>query len=91
MVRTLNPRSLIISWQPPPPSDHNGELTGYMVQYTRVGSNTTHEVFTADTTITVSMLSGVYANYSVKVAAVNTNGTGSYGNPVVQMSGQGCK
>ena len=29
MVTTVNPASLIVSWQPPPVIDHNGPLTGH--------------------------------------------------------------
>ena len=88
VVISVNPRSLIVSWQPPPQIDHNGELTDYIIQYTMEGSNMTNEEFTSDTIITIEMLSGAYVNYLVQVAAVTVNGTGPFSDPIVQVSGQ---
>ena len=79
MVTSVNPASLMVSWQPPPPIHHNGMITGYIIQYTRVRSSDMMSMnVTSGTTHTIS---GVFAyvNYSVIVAAVN--GTGPFSNP----------
>ena len=89
MVTTVNPASLMVSWQPPPVIDHNGPLTGHMIQYTRVGSSDImNDVVTSGTTHTT--ISGVvaYSNYSIRVAPVNDQGAGPFSNPVVQVSGE---
>ena len=88
MVTSVNPASLEVSWQPPLEINHNGPVTGYVIQYTRVGSNDTmSENVNSATTHAISGLSA-YVNYSVIVAAVNVNGTGPFSNPVVKISGE---
>ena len=85
MVTSVNPASLMVSWQPPPPIDHNGPIT-YMIQYTRVGSSV--NVNSGTTQYTISGLVA-YVDYSVIVAAMNVNGTGPFSNPpVVGRSGE---
>jgi len=77
-----------VSWDPPPAIDHNGPISGYVIEYTRVESSDMMSVtVTSETTYTISGLVA-YTNYSVRVAAMNVNGTGPFSNPVVQVSGQ---
>ena len=87
-VKVVNSTTLMTSFNPPPIIDHNGQLTGYVIRYTRVGSNNTKYVKTkyTRTTIYLSELDE-FANYSVTVAAVNVNGTGPFSDPVVQATG----
>ena len=87
MVTSVNPASLRVSWQPPPPIDHNGPIT-YMIQYTRVETSAILSVtVNSGTTYTASGLVA-YVEYSVTVAARTVNGTGPFSNPVVQRSGE---
>ena len=88
MVTSVNPASLMVSWQPPPPIDHNGPIT-YMIQYTRVGSSDMMSMnATNRTTHTISGLVA-FVDYSVTVAARTVNGTGPFSNPpVVNRSGE---
>ena len=88
MVTDLDPASLMVSWQQPPAIDHNGPITGHVIQYTRVGLNDTmNETVTSGTTHTISGLVA-YVDYSVTVAAMTVNGTGPFSNPVVGRSGE---
>ena len=88
IVASVNPASLIVSWQPPLEIDHNGPITGYVIQYTRVEtSNMMSENINSGTTHTISGLVA-YVDYSVIMAAVNVNGTGTFSNPVVETSGE---
>ena len=89
MVESHNPASLVVSWQSPIPRDHNGPITGYVIQYTRVGSSDIMSVnVTSGTTHTISGLVA-YVNYSVVVAAMTVNGTGPFSDPpVVGRSGE---
>ena len=90
-VTTVNPSSLEVSWQPPPVQDQNGVITGYMLQYTRVGTSDTMSVtVTSGTTRTISRLVA-FVEYSVEVAAMTVNGTGPFSNATVQVSGQDSK
>ena len=88
MITSVNPASLMVSWQPPLDIDHNGPITGYVIQYTRVGtSNIMSENVNSGTTHTISGLVA-YVNYSVVVAAMNVNGTGPFSNPLIETSGE---
>ena len=82
LVTNVNSASLMVSWQPPPPIDHNGPIT-YMIQYTRVGSSDMMSV-NVNSETTEYTISGLvaYVNYSVIVAARTVNGTGPFSNPV---------
>jgi len=89
MVISVNPASLRVSWQQLPIIHQNGPLTGHVIQYIRVGSNDMMSVnVTSGTTYTISGLVAL-VNYSVRVAAMNVNGTGSFSIPVVGISGDG--
>ena len=87
-METHHPASLTISWQLPPEKDHNGRITGYVIQYTRVGSNDTMSVnVTSGTTHTMSELVPNIA-YSVEVAAMTVNGTGPFSDAIIGTSGE---
>ena len=89
MVTSIEPALLMVSWQPPMQINHNGQITDYVINYTRVGSNDMNETVISETTTTYTISKLVaYVNYSVTVAAVNVNGTGPFSSPVVQLSGE---
>ena len=79
----------MVSWQPPPMIDHNGLITGYIIQYTRTIMNNvmSMNVNSGTTQYTISELVA-FVDYSVRVAAINDNGTGSFSNYVMRTSGQ---
>jgi len=87
-VTSVNPASLMVSWQPPFEIHHNGPLTGYVIQYTR--GDVMNDTFTRGTTLTISRLVA-FVDYSVRVTARNANGTGPFSNPMVQVSGESGK
>ena len=88
IVKSINPASLFVKFRQPQLKHHNGPITGYVIQYIRVGSQiVTRETVTNGTTYTISGLLA-YVDYSVIVAAVNINGTGRFSSPVVKRSGQ---
>ena len=88
MVMSVDPASLMVSWQPPPPIDHNGPINGYVIQYTRVGSSGMMSVnVTSGTAQLISRLFA-YVDHSVTVAAMNVNGTGPFSNSAVDRSGE---
>ena len=80
-----------MSWQPPLEGDENGTITGYVIQYTRVGIfNSDDKMILNVTNATTFPISGLIAcvEYKVSVAAVNKNGTGPFSKPVVAISGE---
>ena len=88
MVTSVNRASLRVSLQSPLERDHNGQINGYTINYTRVGSSDMMSMnVNSGTTHTISGLVA-YVNYSVIVAAVNVNGTGPFSDPVVGRSGE---
>ena len=89
IVTSVNPSSLMVSWQPPPPIDHNGPITGHVIRYTRVGSSDMMSVIiNSGTTEYIISRLVAYVDYSVTVAAMNVNGTGPLSNPMVNRSGE---
>ena len=87
MVTSVNPASLRVSWQPPPPIDHNGAITGYMIQYTRDDGSSDPMTMEGNSGTTLSGLVA-FVDYSVTVAAVNSAGTGTFSDPMVVKSGE---
>ena len=85
MVTSVNPASLMVSWDPPPPIHHNGPIT-YMIQYTGGGTSDMMN-FNSGTMQRISALVA-YVEYSVRVAARTVNGTGPFSNAVVHRSGE---
>ena len=90
MVASVNPSSLRVSWQPPPEIDHNGVITGYVIEYTRSGGSSHMRTVTSGTKRTISGLFP-FVEYSVTVAAATSNGTGPPSDPEEQTSGQDSK
>ena len=84
MVESHNPASLMVSWDPPMRRDRNGDITGYVIQYTVVGSSDMMNMNVVGDTrlITIPELVA-YVNYSVIVAAMTVNGTGPFSDPPV--------
>ena len=90
-VISVDPASLLLSWQPPLVKNCNGPITGYVLQIAMVGSYENMIVNVAND-LTFAM-SGLLANveYSVIMAAVNANGTGPFSKPVIETSGEDSK
>ena len=88
-VISSDPSSLIVSWQPPLEKNCNGKITGYVIQYARVGSND-KMIMNVSNGTTPTTISGLFAwvEYSVKVAAVNAKGTGPFSDLVQATSGE---
>ena len=90
-----DPAMLSVIYGPPEPSLRNGDVTGYVIRYTRVGSGVSQNR-TVDGGRGFhfnELISGLVAftNYSVDVAAINVNGTGPFSNAVYGASGQDSK
>ena len=79
----------MVSWQPPPPIDHNGPITGYVIQYNRSDglSGPMNMSVSNVASYTISGLDA-YVNYSVRVSARTVNATGPFSNTEVGTSGE---
>jgi len=90
MLASVNPASLNVSWGLPPAIDHNGPISGYLIEYTRVGSDDMRNITFNHVDVTTNRQGNLvpFVNYSVRAAAVNVNGTGPFSNPMVGRSGE---
>ena len=72
--------SITIQWGAVDCIHHNGDITGYSVQYGVVGSENLHTLSVSGESVTEVTISGLKSstNYSIRVAAVNSAGTGLY-------------
>ena len=86
-VASVDPASLMVTWQPPPLIDQNGPLTGYAITYQRNGYLDVMNVSVTGTHFTISGLNP-FVNYSVSVAAINTDGIGVFSTIISLLSGQ---
>ena len=87
-VMSVISASLRVSWRPPIVRDRNGDITGYVIQYTMVGSSGMSMNVTSED-IEEELRLVAYVNYSVIVAAMTVNGTGPFSDPpVVGRSGE---
>ena len=86
-VKSVDPASLMVSWQPPLEINHNGMITVYVIQYTRTSEMMSVNVNSGTRQTNISGLTA-FVMYSVSVAARNSNGTGPFSNPMMQLSGQ---
>ena len=90
-VTSADPALLVVSWQPPSQMNSSGPITGYAIQYARVGSDDLMIMnVPKGTSLTILGLVAC-AEYSVTMAAVNANGTGPFSKPVTEISGEDSK
>ena len=72
--------SINVQWEMVPCIHRNGDILGYLVQYT---GGVTMSVIGIEATISNLMPSTIY---SIQVAALNRNGTGVYSDPRNQLT-----
>jgi len=94
-LRDTDPAMLLVGYRPPEESLRNGDVTGYVIRYTRVGGGVSQMIIVNGSSagLRTSVITGLVAftNYSVEVAAVNVNGTGPFSDPFTGLSGQDSK
>jgi hypothetical protein len=75
-----------LSWNPPPAKDHNGQLTGYTVEY-GTSADVLFSKLTDDTSITIGDLNP-NTEYTFKVSAKNAVDNGPFTPPISQHTAQ---
>ena len=85
-----DPAMLSVSYRLPAASLRNGDVTGYVIRYTREGSGVSQTINVSCAGLQMPDIPGLvaYTSYLVEVAAVNVNGTGPFSDPVTGLSGQ---
>jgi len=89
-LTSVDPAMLSVRYSRPLVEDVNGDLTGYVIRYSRVSSGEVEVMSVVNGDNLSSVISGLvaYVNYSIEVAASNVNGTGPFSDPVFGLSGQ---
>ena len=72
-----NPRTLLITWQPPVDEHRNGIITGYVINITELETGTQLQLVTEQTSIIVESLHPFYT-YGCIVAAETSVGVGPF-------------
>ena len=91
MATDVDPASLMIMWEPPPPEHQNGPILGYFILYHLTGElDTENENTDGTNNITITGLIP-FVSYSFQVAARTANGTGVLSISRNQVSGQAGK
>ena len=81
-VSKVTSSSITVQWEEVPCIHHNGNITGYLVQYGVVGSDSTQNMCVSETNTTIFNLIES-TTYTIKVAAVNDVGIGVYTEPMM--------
>ena len=74
--------SITVQWGAVDCIHHNGDITGYSLQYGVVGSGNTQIISVSGGSVTVATISTLMPSttYSIQVAAVNSAGIGDFSN-----------
>ena len=77
--------TITVQWEPADCIHRNGDITSYLLQYEvqESGNTQTHTAIGAQSTISNLMSS---TNYSIKVAAVNSAGTGKFSPAIITVT-----
>ena len=79
-VDEIYPNSIELSWSPPPPQNHNGEIIGYNITVTATSTGITFTVFSVANSTVIGTLTP-FTTYIYSVAAVTGAGTGPFSSP----------
>ena len=82
-ISAVTSSSITVQWEMVPCIHRNGEITGYSVQYGIQGQSTQTMSVPGDSSGGSYEISGLQSSttYSIKVAAMNSAGTGVYSDP----------
>ena len=88
VTTTSTSSSIMVQWGPVDCIHHNGDLTGYSVQYGVVGSGNIQTVSVSGGDATQTTIYGLMSSsvYSIQVAARNIAGIGLYSAPLNQLT-----
>ena len=76
-VVNVTSTTLSLEWDPLTIEDHNGVITGYVVNYSRVDTGSTVTIVSSTTSVYIGMLRP-YTTYSFSVAAETSVGSGPF-------------
>ena len=82
MVSDVTSDSFSLSWSPPPVEDHNGAITGYVIQVTNASTGQTFTVTSEENSTDIGSLRP-YTAHTCVVAAQTSAGIGPYSTTVM--------
>ena len=84
-VSKVTSSSITLQWKEVPCIHHNGDITGYSLQYGVVGSESTQNMPVSGASTTEATITGLVESttYLIEVAAVNDGGVGVYSKPLM--------
>ena len=87
-VSDVTEASVTVQWIAIDCANHNGDITSYSVRHAVAGDGTTQVVSLTGTTSTEYVITNLTASttYVIEVAAVNSEGTGPYSDPLNQLT-----
>ena len=89
---TSTSTTIAVQWGAVDCIHHNGDITGYSVQYGVVGSGSTQTMSVSGGSVTEATISSLMSSttYSIQVAAVNSAGSGVYSDLLIVQTESEC-
>lgn len=85
-------QSIMVQWQPPPESEHNGVLHGYILRYRLAGLPGEYQyknITSAEINYCLVTDLIIWTQYEIQVASYNGAGLGAFSRPVTEYTLQG--
>uniref|UniRef100_A0A8C6YM20 Sidekick cell adhesion molecule 1 n=2 Tax=Nothoprocta perdicaria TaxID=30464 RepID=A0A8C6YM20_NOTPE len=85
-------QSIMVQWQPPPESEHNGVLYGYILRYRLAGLPGEYQyknITSAEINYCLVKDLIIWTQYEIQVASYNGAGLGAFSRPVTEYTLQG--
>ncbi|KFV75189.1 Protein sidekick-1, partial [Struthio camelus australis] len=85
-------QSIMVQWQPPPESEHNGVLHGYILRYRLAGLPGEYQyknITSAEINYCLVKDLIIWTQYEIQVASYNGAGLGAFSRPVAEYTLQG--
>ncbi|XP_074201685.1 protein sidekick-1 isoform X2 [Camelus bactrianus] len=85
-------QSIMVQWQPPPETEHNGVLRGYILRYRLAGLPGTHQqrnITSPEVSYCLVTELIIWTQYEIQVAAYNGAGLGVFSRAVTEYTLQG--
>ena len=89
-VSKVTSSSITVQWEEVPCTEQNGNITGYIVQYHEMGSDTKQSMLVSGAERSGATISSLMSDtsYVIQVAAINTVGTGTFSKEIHRRTGK---
>ena len=80
-----DPRSVVLTWDPPPPEDRNGPIVGYVINVTVIETGEMFQLTSSTNTLSVASLKP-FTRYVCIIAARTPVGLGPFSTTITVMT-----